>query len=199
MGYWDFFGYLRHKNEIRFGNLVGTDRFGNKYFENMEYQHLRTRWVEYAKPGYQAGQPQNLRSSTEKTEVGWATTDNMNSVPPDWHGWLHGYTHENPSNATFAPEGNVGNAFKADDKCRWGGLHQYPGLNPTGSPAEYRYLNPGHPRNPHAVFHNAAVKNGSYRPTFQAFDPNAPAHPYITQNAHGLPVSCPVPKPIAGP
>ncbi len=39
MGYWDFFGYLRHKNEIRFGNLIGTDRFGNKYFENMEYQH----------------------------------------------------------------------------------------------------------------------------------------------------------------
>jgi hypothetical protein len=139
--------------------------------------------------------------------------------------------------ATFAPEGNEGNALKAHDKCRWGTLHQYTGLNPTGSPPEYRYLNPGHPRNPAAVFHNvpprspsmrthlhthprahspqpaapnrpgqcdlfdvqAAVKNGSYRPAFQAFDPNSPDHPYIQQNAHGRAVSCPIPKAIEGP
>lgn len=47
--------------------LVGVDQFGNKYYENMEAQIGRHRWVEYAsKNRYNASQ-----------------------VPPEWHGWLH--------------------------------------------------------------------------------------------------------------
>ncbi|KAJ4842874.1 hypothetical protein Tsubulata_003513 [Turnera subulata] len=48
--------------------LVGVDKFGNKYYENLEdTQYGRHRWVEYAdKARYNASQ-----------------------VPPEWHGWLH--------------------------------------------------------------------------------------------------------------
>ncbi|KAL9225069.1 hypothetical protein vseg_001036 [Gypsophila vaccaria] len=47
--------------------VVGVDQFGNKYFENLDLQYGRHRWVEYAsKNRYNASQ-----------------------VPPEWHGWLH--------------------------------------------------------------------------------------------------------------
>lgn len=47
--------------------LVGVDKFGNKYYENLEVQYGRHRWVEYADKGrYNASQ-----------------------VPAEWHGWLH--------------------------------------------------------------------------------------------------------------
>ncbi|KAM3730586.1 hypothetical protein ACB098_12G098200 [Castanea mollissima] len=49
------------------GNLVGVDKFGNKYYENRNFQSGRHRWVEYAEKGrYNASQ-----------------------VPAEWHGWLH--------------------------------------------------------------------------------------------------------------
>ncbi|KAL2921478.1 putative NADH dehydrogenase [ubiquinone] 1 alpha subcomplex subunit 12 [Bienertia sinuspersici] len=49
------------------GKVVGVDQFGNKYYENMNAQYGRHRWVEYAsKNRYNASQ-----------------------VPPEWHGWLH--------------------------------------------------------------------------------------------------------------
>ncbi|KAG6510530.1 probable NADH dehydrogenase [ubiquinone] 1 alpha subcomplex subunit 12 [Zingiber officinale] len=50
--------------------LVGVDKFGNKYYEDLTVQHGRHRWVEYAKKArYNASQ-----------------------VPPEWHGWLHRVT-----------------------------------------------------------------------------------------------------------
>ncbi|KAJ6795735.1 NADH-ubiquinone oxidoreductase subunit B17.2 isoform X1 [Iris pallida] len=49
------------------GTLVGVDKFGNKYYQNLETQFGRHRWIEYADKGrYNASQ-----------------------VPPEWHGWLH--------------------------------------------------------------------------------------------------------------
>uniref|UniRef100_A0A2N9J5E6 NADH dehydrogenase [ubiquinone] 1 alpha subcomplex subunit 12 n=1 Tax=Fagus sylvatica TaxID=28930 RepID=A0A2N9J5E6_FAGSY len=49
------------------GKVVGVDKFGNKYYENLNTQYGRHRWVEYAEKGrYNASQ-----------------------VPPEWHGWLH--------------------------------------------------------------------------------------------------------------
>lgn len=61
----------RHANrdgfigDTKFGRYVGTDRAGNKFFENMEELPLRTRWVEYAKHDYDAGQ-----------------------IEPGWHAWI---------------------------------------------------------------------------------------------------------------
>ena len=52
----------------RFGTSVGTDEYGNKYFESskkMNYDGRSRRWVVYN---------------------GYA---DASRVPPEWHGWLH--------------------------------------------------------------------------------------------------------------
>merc|ERR1711988_1664066 len=51
--------------DTKAGTLIGTDRAGNKFFENMEELPLRTRWVEYAKHDYDAAQ-----------------------IEPGWHAWM---------------------------------------------------------------------------------------------------------------
>lgn len=64
------------------GTLVGTDEHGNKYFEKVDAQSNRNRWVVYA----------------ESTHY---TNQNPTVVPPEWHGWLHYITDENPANGEF--------------------------------------------------------------------------------------------------
>lgn len=44
---------------------MGTDRAGNKYYENPEELPLRTRWVDYAKHDYDAAH-----------------------IEPGWHAWI---------------------------------------------------------------------------------------------------------------
>lgn len=67
--------------DIKAGTLVGSDSYGNKYFENTTEDeiHLRTRWVEYKDRDF-----------------------NMSQVEPAWHYWL-GYGVDVAPNAT-APE-----------------------------------------------------------------------------------------------
>ncbi|KAJ8451374.1 hypothetical protein Cgig2_017765 [Carnegiea gigantea] len=60
-------GYTQTKIHNIGAKLVGVDQFGNKYYENMNVQCGRHRWVEYA----------------SKTRY------NASQVPPEWHGWLH--------------------------------------------------------------------------------------------------------------
>eukprot|EP00118_Oscarella_pearsei_P005519 m.25426 g.25426 ORF g.25426 m.25426 type:complete len:146 (+) comp28802_c0_seq1:2-439(+) len=61
--------------EIRVGTLVGTDDYGNKYYENNDYIWSRHRWVDFGKwKGFDASQ-----------------------VPPEWHGWLHSMTDDLPT------------------------------------------------------------------------------------------------------
>ncbi|KAI1004100.1 hypothetical protein K3495_g4115 [Podosphaera aphanis] len=38
---------MQHIGDTKAGALIGTDRYGNKYYENMEELPLRTRWVDY--------------------------------------------------------------------------------------------------------------------------------------------------------
>ncbi|KAI5083510.1 hypothetical protein GOP47_0003253 [Adiantum capillus-veneris] len=58
----------------RGATLVGVDKFGNKYYEKLNAQYGRHRWVEYADLN-------NYDAST---------------VPPEWHGWLHYITDRKP-------------------------------------------------------------------------------------------------------
>ena len=56
------------------GALVGTDAFGNRYYQsrdNISYDGRKRRWVTYN---------------------GYAEAS---KVPPEWHGWLH-YTFDEP-------------------------------------------------------------------------------------------------------
>jgi NADH:ubiquinone oxidoreductase subunit len=65
--------------QIKFGTLVGVDKYGNKYYENrVDYPLNQHRWIEYAggKSAYEA---------------------DASNVPPEWHGWLHSTTTEPPT------------------------------------------------------------------------------------------------------
>jgi len=52
---------------FRRGRLVGTDEYGNRYYEDRKVNHhgRKRRWVLYK------GEPEATK------------------VPPEWHGWLH--------------------------------------------------------------------------------------------------------------
>ncbi|XP_054163162.1 probable NADH dehydrogenase [ubiquinone] 1 alpha subcomplex subunit 12 [Oppia nitens] len=66
---------LYRMDDLKMGTLVGTDKFGNKYYENNEYFHGRNRWVYYSDDShldYDASQ-----------------------IPAEWHQWLH-YTTDIP-------------------------------------------------------------------------------------------------------
>jgi hypothetical protein len=60
---------------------VGTDRFGNKYFENRHAQSTRFRWVRYV--------------NTEEYSA--------NDVPPEWFGWLHAINDWPPTSDDTPP------------------------------------------------------------------------------------------------
>ncbi|KAF9928144.1 hypothetical protein FBU30_002600 [Linnemannia zychae] len=68
--------FLRQLNNIgdtKVGTLVGTDQFGNKYFENLNESYGRNRWVQFA---------------VEDTFFNRGTA-NASQIPAEWHGWLH--------------------------------------------------------------------------------------------------------------
>lgn len=67
------FWTLLRLRDLRAGALVGTDEFGNKYYENKDYFFGRDRWVYYARRDYDASQ-----------------------VPSEWHCWLHHITDHTP-------------------------------------------------------------------------------------------------------
>jgi NADH dehydrogenase (ubiquinone) 1 alpha subcomplex subunit 12 len=61
------------------GRLVGTDDFGNRYFEDNETGYTRKRWVIYKD----------------------MSTYNPTSVPPEWHGWLNYINDFDPVSHNF--------------------------------------------------------------------------------------------------
>ncbi|XP_064387449.1 NADH dehydrogenase [ubiquinone] 1 alpha subcomplex subunit 12-like [Halichondria panicea] len=67
------FWKLLKMRDLRAGTLVGTDSFGNEYFENKDHIYGRHRWVLYARKDFDASQ-----------------------VTPEWHRWLHHMGEHNP-------------------------------------------------------------------------------------------------------
>lgn len=65
------------QDDLKIGRLVGTDSFGNKYFENPEYFHPRNRWVEF----------------NEKIGLNY----NASQIPPEWHRWMTHMTEYPPT------------------------------------------------------------------------------------------------------
>jgi len=65
VGIKDYIVQMYYIGDTKAGKLIGKDRAGNKFFENMEELPLRTRWVEYAKHDYDAAQ-----------------------IEPGWHAWM---------------------------------------------------------------------------------------------------------------
>uniref|UniRef100_A0A8C4S1U9 NADH dehydrogenase [ubiquinone] 1 alpha subcomplex subunit 12 n=2 Tax=Erpetoichthys calabaricus TaxID=27687 RepID=A0A8C4S1U9_ERPCA len=69
-------------NDLKTGALVGTDKYGNKYYEDKYYFFGRHRWVIYT-----------MEMNGKRTV--WEVDGSM--VPPEWHRWLHCMTEEPPS------------------------------------------------------------------------------------------------------
>ncbi|KAI0453570.1 NADH:ubiquinone oxidoreductase 13.4kD subunit [Xylaria acuta] len=65
VGVRDAWHQLNHIGDTKAGTLIGTDRWGNKYFENNEELPLRTRWVDYKSTDFDAAQ-----------------------IEPGWHAWI---------------------------------------------------------------------------------------------------------------
>ncbi|KHJ97512.1 UBX domain protein [Oesophagostomum dentatum] len=68
----------------RVGTCVGSDKFGNKYYEDNSFFMPRNRWVEY---------PDKV----------WLDYD-PSQVPPEWHRWLHHITDDPPSKKPLPTE-----------------------------------------------------------------------------------------------
>ncbi|KAI0143139.1 NADH:ubiquinone oxidoreductase 13.4kD subunit [Xylariaceae sp. FL1272] len=65
VGIRDAWRQMQYIGDTKAGTLIGTDRFGNKYFENNEDLPLRTRWVDYKVHDFDAAQ-----------------------IEPGWHAWM---------------------------------------------------------------------------------------------------------------
>eukprot|EP01100_Stratorugosa_tubuloviscum_P002212 TRINITY_DN1504_c0_g5_i1.p1 TRINITY_DN1504_c0_g5~~TRINITY_DN1504_c0_g5_i1.p1 ORF type:complete len:148 (-),score=50.69 TRINITY_DN1504_c0_g5_i1:90-533(-) len=57
---------LYHMANAKTGTFVGTDVYGNRYFENLELPRGQHRWIEYENTKFDGSQ-----------------------VPAEWHAWLH--------------------------------------------------------------------------------------------------------------
>ncbi|KAI0219865.1 NADH dehydrogenase [ubiquinone] 1 alpha subcomplex subunit 12 [Lamellibrachia satsuma] len=66
---------LYRTDELKWGTLVGEDKFGNKYFHNRHYFIGRSRWVQYS------------------DAVGMDYDGSQ--IPAEWHRWLH-YISDDP-------------------------------------------------------------------------------------------------------
>lgn len=64
-------------DDLKIGTLVGTDEFGNKYYENPNYFVPRNRWVEF-------------------NEKRWLDY-NASQIPPEWHRWMTHMTEYPPT------------------------------------------------------------------------------------------------------
>ncbi|EUC42888.1 hypothetical protein COCMIDRAFT_102346 [Bipolaris oryzae ATCC 44560] len=61
--------------DTKAGTLIGTDRYGNKYFENLEEElPLRTRWVDYKDKEFDPSQ-----------------------IEPGWHAWMSYMVDKSPA------------------------------------------------------------------------------------------------------
>ncbi|KXJ93457.1 NADH ubiquinone oxidoreductase subunit NDUFA12-domain-containing protein [Microdochium bolleyi] len=74
VGVKDFFKQMNYIGDTKAGVLIGTDRFGNKYFENNDELPLRTRWVQYQSKDVDAAQ-----------------------IEPGWHAWMSYNVDKAPS------------------------------------------------------------------------------------------------------
>jgi NADH:ubiquinone oxidoreductase subunit len=61
-------------SDIKFGELKGTDKFGNKYYEDLDLPYGQHRWVEYS----------NIHNY------------DATMIQPEWHGWMHHVFDETP-------------------------------------------------------------------------------------------------------
>ncbi|KAK1927092.1 putative cell viability protein [Papiliotrema laurentii] len=78
VGWKEYYRQMWYIGDAKAGTLVGTDQFGNRYYENTKYGEEvpgRHRWVDFAQHDYNASQ-----------------------VPPEWHSWINHIRKDAPPN-----------------------------------------------------------------------------------------------------
>ncbi|KAK8807051.1 hypothetical protein WA158_003810 [Blastocystis sp. Blastoise] len=144
--------------EIKLGTLKGVDEHGNAYYENLDYQYGRHRWIEYGS---------------------WNWKFDTSQIPPLWFGWLTSMydqtpdempafiaqrtkevleaTHCEPSDCPYNT--NVGGVIIPHEENHTG--QKFRGYKTWGwkeeQPYELNYLPPGHPLNPERTIHKDKV------------------------------------------
>ncbi|KAJ5146294.1 uncharacterized protein N7515_000858 [Penicillium bovifimosum] len=84
VGFKDAAHQMQNIGDTKAGTLIGVDRWGNKFFENMsEELPLRTRWVDYKDAEYDASH-----------------------IEPGWHAWIS-YMVDAPPAADKILEGGI--------------------------------------------------------------------------------------------
>ncbi|EMD67751.1 hypothetical protein COCSADRAFT_34542 [Bipolaris sorokiniana ND90Pr] len=75
IGIKDYAHQMANIGDTKAGTLIGTDRYGNKYFENLEEElPLRTRWVDYKDKEFDPSQ-----------------------IEPGWHAWMSYMVDKSPA------------------------------------------------------------------------------------------------------
>ncbi|XP_064487341.1 probable NADH dehydrogenase [ubiquinone] 1 alpha subcomplex subunit 12 [Ornithodoros turicata] len=74
---------LFRMDDLRMGSLVGTDKLGNKYYEDNRFFYGRNRYVEYADHVF--------------------LDYDGSQVPAEWHRWLHYMTDDPPTKVPPVP------------------------------------------------------------------------------------------------
>eukprot|EP00614_Pseudopedinella_elastica_P035444 CAMPEP_0172616880 /NCGR_PEP_ID=MMETSP1068-20121228/68525_1 /TAXON_ID=35684 /ORGANISM="Pseudopedinella elastica, Strain CCMP716" /LENGTH=257 /DNA_ID=CAMNT_0013422485 /DNA_START=34 /DNA_END=807 /DNA_ORIENTATION=+ len=97
---------------IKFGECVGEDVNGNRYYENLDYPHGQHRWVEY----------KDIHNP------------DASSVPPEWHGWFtHMQDAPGPSVQSFLDSRLSESKLVAGDKTDSSKVYtDHVGLNASG-------------------------------------------------------------------
>jgi len=118
LGPWGALKTLYKMRTMKVGKLVGTDVFGNQYFENREeYANGQHRWVVYA-------------GDKSFYEV------DASYVAPEWHSWLHHVTNDPPTDTTVgstharAPESLAAGSSNPYER-NLGGVISPPSPNPS--------------------------------------------------------------------
>ncbi|ELT96072.1 hypothetical protein CAPTEDRAFT_164106 [Capitella teleta] len=69
--------HLYRTDDLKYGDLVGEDKFGNKYYQNDMFFIASNRWVDYA--------PQ------------FGMDYDGSQIPAEWHRWMHHMTDDPPT------------------------------------------------------------------------------------------------------
>lgn len=83
-GWRDTLWKLYNPGDVKFGQFVGEDRFGNKYYEDPTEVHGQQRWCEF-----------KLKSFDPI---------DASQIPPEWHMWLQQITDAKPSDPGQNPD-----------------------------------------------------------------------------------------------
>ncbi|KAL8748601.1 MAG: hypothetical protein Q9199_008141 [Rusavskia elegans] len=104
IGIKDYLHQMQYIGDTKAGTLIASDRYGNKYYENVDDElPLRTRWVDYKEKEYSPYAPspplsliiiafhitqKQAMSAVKVTYANEGHGYNRCQIEPGWHAWM---------------------------------------------------------------------------------------------------------------